>query len=339
MKGEVVRAGREQRTLLGSGPALYVNGHGREASPVPPPPPPAALAVAGEPRRESVVSAQFFQEGERQEALGWKDSPLVTNATLSDAPVEFSSFDRVPKRRGPLVMTTVVVATALLAGLGAEAFRGNSAHAWVAAHAGPQATHVWGRARSEWVTLKARGMALTGGKSASAATPASASVSTAAMATPRNVPPSLDAAPEAGTRDQAMAVSGVAVTDNVRVATAGSKGTNPGDRARTPPTATSRSSSTRRREPGSLRAGEPIARRPLSSWAQAELAMDQAVPPPPAPSPDFTPPPPSPPPSPAAEPGEAAVAGASADSIPATPSQDTAPPPFEAPAPEPSAVP
>ena len=125
MKGEVVRSAPEQRTLLGSGPAFYGKRRGREALPVPPPPPSAAL----EPRRESVVSAQFFREGERQEALGWKDSPLAGDATSSEAPVEFSSFDRIPKRRGPLVITTVVVAIALLAGLGAEALRRNSAHA------------------------------------------------------------------------------------------------------------------------------------------------------------------------------------------------------------------
>lgn len=65
-------------------------------------------------RRDSVnqvgdVTRQFFVEGDHAEATQWEDSPLLRNE--EDSHVEFRSFDRVPRRRGPLAAVLTSAAT------------------------------------------------------------------------------------------------------------------------------------------------------------------------------------------------------------------------------------
>jgi len=105
---------------------------------------PARSLTGGTPSRrlDSLVSARFFQEGEEQEANGWEDSPLVNEPFPDDEPPKFSSFDRVPRRRGPLLVTTFLLGIALVVGLAMEGGAG-PARAWLAAEAGPRAVGAW----------------------------------------------------------------------------------------------------------------------------------------------------------------------------------------------------
>jgi hypothetical protein len=112
--------------------------------PVEPPLP----AGAPSPRLDSLVSARFFQEGEKQEANGWEDSPLTTEPFPDEEPPKISSFDRVPRRRGPLLVTTFLLGAALVAGLAAEGADAGAARAWLAKEAGPRAVQAWQRAKS-----------------------------------------------------------------------------------------------------------------------------------------------------------------------------------------------
>lgn len=111
---------------------------------------PGARPPAGAPSRrlDSLVSARFFQEGEEQEANGWEDSPLVNEPFPDDEPPKFSSFDRVPRRRGPLIVTTFLLGTALVVGLAMEGGSG-PARAWLAAKAGPRAVGIWNQVKTD----------------------------------------------------------------------------------------------------------------------------------------------------------------------------------------------
>ncbi|HEY4183459.1 MAG TPA: hypothetical protein VGP07_00255 [Polyangia bacterium] len=108
----------------------------------------ATVDEAPAPRRESVVSARFFAEGERQELLGWKDSPLVDDTVVIPA-VQFSSFDRVPRRRAPLVLTMATAVGAAIVGFGALGMGAGVAHALLTTQTGKQATVAWNRAKTE----------------------------------------------------------------------------------------------------------------------------------------------------------------------------------------------
>ncbi len=53
------------------------------------------------------LTQQFFDEGERQEAANYKNVPLDSR-TVSNSSLDFESFDRVPRRRKPLVFAVLV---------------------------------------------------------------------------------------------------------------------------------------------------------------------------------------------------------------------------------------
>jgi serine/threonine protein kinase len=59
------------------------------------------------------LSKQFFEEGERQQDSQWENSPLAVDPGVADHGATFSSFDRVPRRRGPLVAAALIVAVAV----------------------------------------------------------------------------------------------------------------------------------------------------------------------------------------------------------------------------------
>ena len=109
------------------------------------PPPPAGTPSR---RLDSLISARFFQEGEQQEANNWEDSPLVNEPFPDEEPPKFSSFDRVPHRRGPLLVTTFLLGTGLVIGLAVEGASAGAARSWLAAEAGPRAVEAWHRAKS-----------------------------------------------------------------------------------------------------------------------------------------------------------------------------------------------
>jgi len=165
--------------------------------------PPEEPLPAGTPSRrlDSLVSARFFQEGEQQEANGWEDSPLTTEPFPDEEPPKFSSFDRVPRRRGPLLVTTFLLGAALVAGLAAEGADAGAARAWLAKEAGPRAVQAWQRAKS--------GLALR-------LTPESTSASARAMAAPAQpgpVPAPTAAAPVVAPSNAAPPAEGAAGED------------------------------------------------------------------------------------------------------------------------------
>lgn len=110
-----------------------------------------APIAAGKPsmRLDSLVSGRFFQEGEQQEASGWEDSPLACEPSPDEEPPKVSSFDHVPRRRGPLIVTTFLLGLALVIGV---AVKGSgaiaSARTMLANEAGSRATGIWDRAKS-----------------------------------------------------------------------------------------------------------------------------------------------------------------------------------------------
>lgn len=115
---------------------------------------PAPTSTGGTPSRrlDSLMSARFFQEGEQQEANGWEDSPLVNEPFPDEEPPKFSSFDRVPHRRGPLIVTTFLLGTALVSGLALEGVGAGAARTWLATEAGPRAVGVWKTAKTHLET-------------------------------------------------------------------------------------------------------------------------------------------------------------------------------------------
>jgi serine/threonine protein kinase len=76
------------------------------------------VAPTGESAEHASVTQQFFVEGDRQEAANWENSALVEADGPARDSVTFDSFDRVPKRRTPLVFAALIVA----AGLGIAAW-------------------------------------------------------------------------------------------------------------------------------------------------------------------------------------------------------------------------
>jgi len=145
-----------------------------------------AAAAPGRSRRlDSVISSGFFQEGERQEANGWEDSPLALEPPADEAPPAFSSFDRIPRKRAPLVVTTFILGIALVIGF---AVTGVGARSWIATEAGQRAAQVLNRARSG-LTIR-----LTP-ESTVASTRAMVSPVAAPMPTPVPPPVSVAAAP------------------------------------------------------------------------------------------------------------------------------------------------
>ena len=154
------------------------------------PPPPAGTPSR---RLDSLISARFFQEGEQQEANNWEDSPLVNEPFPDEEPPKFSSFDRVPHRRGPLLVTTFLLGTGLVIGLAVEGASAGAARSWLAAEAVPRAVEVWHRAKSglamrltpESTTSSAQAMAapaMTTGAPAPAPAPAQAAPAAAPAA-------------------------------------------------------------------------------------------------------------------------------------------------------------
>jgi len=99
-------------------------------------------------RLDSLVSARFFQEGEQQEAKNWEDSPLVNEPFPDEEPPKISSFDRVPRHRAPLLVTTFILAIGLVIGLAIEGADAGVAREWLAKEAGPRAVAVWHRAKN-----------------------------------------------------------------------------------------------------------------------------------------------------------------------------------------------
>jgi len=132
-------------------------------------------SAAGAPstRLDSLVSARFFQEGEQQEAKNWEDSPLVIEPFPDEEPPKISSFDRVPRHRAPLLVTTFLLGTGLVIGLAIEGADAGVAREWLANEAGPRAVAVWHRAKD--------GLALR-------LTPQSTTDSARAMADPAQAP-------------------------------------------------------------------------------------------------------------------------------------------------------
>lgn len=253
---------RRELTLLGQGPEAWVKPEsadplvkrGMEASPAEP------LSTGHRP--DSVVSARFFQEGDRQEALG-RDLSLSSEAAQSPAPVKFSSFDRVPRRRGPLVLTTVVLAIAVLAGLGADGIRRRSAHAWLAAHAGPRAAGVWRKAQADLVNLKARVVTMRDTETPGTA---EAQATTIAPVAPSE-PAVASVAPAASQSISAsLPLDATQLAANIGDPMPLSKLVKRSDQRRTAPSADA-----------APRALEPSPPRPMSSWAQGEMAMMRAA--------------------------------------------------------------
>ena len=65
------------------------------------------------------VTRAFFADGDRHEMTGWKDAVIPRDVREVDPELDVRSFDRVPRRLGPLV--TVVGAAALaIVGLAAS---------------------------------------------------------------------------------------------------------------------------------------------------------------------------------------------------------------------------
>jgi len=140
-------------------------------------------------RLDSVVSGGFFREGERQEANNWEDSPLVDEPFPDEVPPKISSFDRVPRRHGPLIVTSFLLATALVVGVVMHGAGTRAMGAWLAAEAGPRALEVWNRAKTG-LTMRL--------------TPESTAASARAMAAPVSAP-----SPEVPTAQATVAVSKV----------------------------------------------------------------------------------------------------------------------------------
>ncbi len=63
-------------------------------------------------RKEVVLAERFFEEGDRHEETRWKNAPVVREQVGSAPDIHFSSFDRLPRRRTPLVTVLLLLAIA-----------------------------------------------------------------------------------------------------------------------------------------------------------------------------------------------------------------------------------
>ena len=132
----------------------------------------AGVAPGRSRRLDSVISSGFFQEGERQEANGWEDSPLALEPSPEEAPPAFSSFDRIPRKRAPLVVTTFILGIALVIGFAVKGVGAGVARSWMATEAGQRVVDVLNKAKAG-LTIRL--------------TPESTVASTRAMANPATV--------------------------------------------------------------------------------------------------------------------------------------------------------
>ena len=65
------------------------------------------------------VTRAFFADGDRHEMTGWKDAVIPRDVSEVDPELDVRSFDRVPRRLGPLV-TFVGAAALAIVGLAAS---------------------------------------------------------------------------------------------------------------------------------------------------------------------------------------------------------------------------
>jgi len=89
----------------------------------------------------------FFRKGEELEATGYQALPY-DDPTLVPPKLEFSGFDKVPRKRAPLVITVLLIAVA-----------GVGMFAWRAVRSNPDQTagvvaSVRSQASGDWVRLK-----------------------------------------------------------------------------------------------------------------------------------------------------------------------------------------
>ena len=89
----------------------------------------------------------FFRKGDELEATGFQTLPY-DDPMLVPPKLEFRGFDRIPRKRAPLVITVLLIAVAVLGGF-----------AWRSVRNDPDqtasvATSVRNKASGEWVRLK-----------------------------------------------------------------------------------------------------------------------------------------------------------------------------------------
>jgi hypothetical protein len=89
----------------------------------------------------------FFRKGEELEATGYQTLPY-DDPTLVPPKLEFSGFDKVPRKRAPLVITVLLIAVAAL-----------GVFAWRAVRSNPDQTagvvaSVRSKASADWVRLR-----------------------------------------------------------------------------------------------------------------------------------------------------------------------------------------
>jgi hypothetical protein len=82
----------------------------------------------------------FFRKGEELEATGFETLPY-DDPTLMPPKLGFSGFDKIPRKRAPLVIALVLIAVAAL-----------SVFVWL--RSADVATSVRDKASGEWVRLK-----------------------------------------------------------------------------------------------------------------------------------------------------------------------------------------
>src|SRR5688500_5284707 len=69
--------------------------------------------------RVGSTTQRFFEEGEQHEAAQWTDTVLPPDdAPETDPDTEFDSFDKIPKKRSPIV-TVAAIGACLLIGVAA----------------------------------------------------------------------------------------------------------------------------------------------------------------------------------------------------------------------------
>ncbi|HEX2657381.1 MAG TPA: hypothetical protein VHU40_03885 [Polyangia bacterium] len=71
------------------------------------------------------VTRAFFADGDRHEMTGWKDAVIPRDVSEVDPERDIRSFDRVPRRNGPLVTFVGAVALAIV-GLAASHTRAST---------------------------------------------------------------------------------------------------------------------------------------------------------------------------------------------------------------------
>lgn len=69
------------------------------------------------------LTSKFFADGERHELSGWEDAVIPPDPSEKDPERTFHSFDRVPRRRAPMV---TVLALMVLAIVGLAASKTNA---------------------------------------------------------------------------------------------------------------------------------------------------------------------------------------------------------------------